>query len=114
MYADHSRLSHDYSLGNLENAGIVGSAGFMQTPGGQDMSGVVVGLDGKLVPKTRFVCVFGVIWALFAPPWGKFFWTRHEGGGEKFWTCHLGGRKNLDFEFFGILRQNKGTRKSFA
>ena len=36
-------------------------------------------------------------------------------GGEKFWTCHLGGRKILDFEFFGILRENKGTRiKLFA
>ena len=42
------------------------------------------------------------------------FWVQG-GGGEKFWTRHLGGRKILDFDFFLILRENKGTRiKSFA
>ena len=35
---------------------------------------------------------------------------------KKFWIfLEGGGRKILDFEFFGILRENKGTRiKSFA
>ena len=59
------------------------------------------------VPNKQFFHVFRVFGALLI------FWSR--GGRTILDTSQRGGRKILDFEFFGILRENKGTRiKSFA
>ncbi len=67
--------------------------------------------------KPDFFYVLGCFghFKFLGPRGGEKFWTRHLGGAKNFGRVIWGGRKFLDFDFFLILRENKGTRiKSFA
>ena len=59
VFNDFMHLGADYTLNDVGDAGLSGGTSFVKSPGALDTSGVVIGLDGKLIPRTRFHASIG-------------------------------------------------------